>query len=518
MCVHCVCLTFHCADSENVPHGSDDHLIIHIDGNDVSSDGCVDSESGSEDDALCTYSEQASGALTSGDVTSIHESVAVPVKRQSVRERIGWRRCVERRRIPGGSHSHLRGDGVGTQGRRLNNAVAYSEEFDARVRRNRVGVRRARWHRHACSSPHSMRRFGHGSSNTMPVRQRLQFRQDVRRMGHMKTTESTQGEDVHAISGSRSHYVNNVPQAHRALRTKIAAVREVFARLQLPPCMLRAPGARAFDESLLPSPTAGVELMAVRTFGEGARTDHVRDTFVKRMAQRSLKASSIIDMSMPLRAIETHYTGLRSFFADAADAEVWMGIRKETMAAAGLVTLTAFLEETICWLQLCQKHGDDAMRLRGDVLSASAQFLSKQLMFKLAGLASCYLPDDNERGIVQNVCRLVATGETISAGAVLQELALNFRFGILVAYALTPSVFTDPNVPRGERMCAHFGRLVDEYQPGRAMGLLNRIVRDHALRCCSRACIMDTRIALLSSCKCTGLFFFPLDCSSRSSK
>lgn len=281
-------------------------------------------------------------------------------------------------------------------------------------------------------------------------------------------------------------------------------------KIKLSDKMWRHDEDKLFDEALLPVPSSRASFTALMSSYDKIQKEKFTDVLVKTLIEWASSEGDLVSKSITRDKVASHYTTLKSFLQNSINRDAWVGVRKEEMASSGLINLVAFMEETACWLQINLENLHENEKPRGDIILACCSFLCRQAVSKLRTLAQCCLDDPEQSEVILRLCRLVVEGRAVDAGLLIQEISLNFKFGILVAMIVAPYIFLHPSLRPDQDPAPIITKFISAYRPGYMMGLLNSVIQQHSNNCQSRSCVGDVKATLISRPSCTGLFFYPL--------
>lgn len=312
-------------------------------------------------------------------------------------------------------------------------------------------------------------------------------------------------------NGHGDGYSRGKCQPQLKLRSDDIALKHSMLRMQVPNSLIRPPGGRPFGQWLMPEVEECVKFISVTSIESKLKPERFTDTLVRRCTEWGMISSSLQDKSIVCDHIVSHFHSMQNFAQNTLNKEIWNCMRKETIMTTGLVTLCAFADEMMFWLQVNMDYGVQWKLCRDDAIMSMAPNMCTQALFKLRDMVSCFLEEKHKQAIVKQVCYLICLGDRLKeAASLLQELRFDFQFGLLVLLLVAPYAFLySQSVPQCN-FAPYFTKCVKEYKPGAVTGLLNSIVRDHHAKCKSRACSNNVTCLLAPGHSNQGLFFFPL--------
>lgn len=296
-----------------------------------------------------------------------------------------------------------------------------------------------------------------------------------------------------------------------SLRTNDAILRRSLLKMRIPEKMLRPSGRYPFEDFLKPSTESCSRFICTVPLEHKIKPEKYTDNLVKRCIEWAMHSSRLQDKSIPVDSIGNHFHNLQCFTQNSINKEAWNVLRKGTILSGDLVTLTAFADEMLMWLQLNMDYGADWKLCRDDIIMSAAPDLCNQILFKVKTMIKCFLPTHYQQTLVRQLCYLICSGDRLKDAAnLLQELVMDFQMGMYVTYVMTPYAFLYSQTVPGCTFGPYFTKCLKQYEPGMAMGLLNSIIKNHYDECTSKTCSNNTTCTLGSGVENRGLFFFPL--------
>lgn len=231
-------------------------------------------------------------------------------------------------------------------------------------------------------------------------------------------------------------------------------------------------------------------------------------TFLITLLERTPLMTEVSTKMVKLSKLQESFEPIRKFMRSSGNAHAWKCMRQETMAGAGLIGLTAFLEETISWQKLYLEHGLPLVGEEADIIFSTAKFLCQQFLFKARDICVCHCQRHEVQSLIRQLTYLVVfAGRLLQAAELLQAIYIEDRLLYLCAMSIVAALA--PQIPSSSPLSYMIMDYIGSFQYGTMMSLLSVVSNEHSLRCSSLECTITSRSILGSHAATRGLFFLP---------
>lgn len=234
----------------------------------------------------------------------------------------------------------------------------------------------------------------------------------------------------------------------------------------------------------------------------------INNPFLISLLEKTPLITEVSTKMVRLAKLQENFEAIRRFMRTSSNVHAWKCMRQETMAGAGLIGLTAFLEETISWQKLYLEHGLPLVGEDGDVIFSTASFLCQQILYKARDICGCHCQRHEVQSLIRQLTYLVVfSGRLLQAAELLQEIYIEDRLLYICAMAIVAALA--PQIPSSNPLSYMIMDYICNFQFGTMMSLLSVVINEHSLRCNNLDCAITSRSVLGSHAATRGLFFIP---------
>lgn len=354
-------------------------------------------------------------------------------------------------------------------------------KFHRRDHSSQRGEERSRGHRHSRRVREDTPRYPH-------------VHHHLKRPSHRTKYQQTNVDKARPIASV----------APRQQNSKRQDIERSLSKMRIPASMRRSRAGSLHSPNIVPRNTQFyVEKPTVWNMAPEA----ISNSLLISLLEKTPLMTEVSTKMVRLQKVKDNFDAVRMFMRTSNNTHAWRCMRRETMAGAGLIGLTAFLEETISWQKLHLEHGLPLVG-ENDIICSSSLFLCHQILYKARDICGCHCQRPEVRSLIRQLTYLVVfSGRPLQAAELLQEIYIEDRLLYICAMSIIAALA--PQIPSSSPLYYMIMDYICNFQYGTMMSLLSVVINEHSLRCNSMECTIISRSILGSHGATRGLFFIP---------